>query len=149
MYIYLGERERAHLVVQLGRFFYIFLLCRIVLPPCINCVLHIAPAGSPALRANVKLARFSGYTLLTFSTVRTWSSRRSVCCKKRPDTCRRTPREKQASETARLRETSAVLVCQYSSDSNGDRHQTPERIDKFKFERKLHHSLRLLSLCFC
>ena len=27
-----------------------------MLPPSINCVLHIAPVGNPALRANVKLA---------------------------------------------------------------------------------------------
>ena len=34
---------------------FLYMSCRILLPPCINCVLHIGPAaaGSPALRANV------------------------------------------------------------------------------------------------
>ena len=67
------------------------------------------------------------------------SSRRR---RKRTDTCRRTLHEKQASETARLRETGRERCAGLSVF----RHQTPERIDKFKYEGKLHHRLGLL---FC
>ena len=110
-------------------------------------IFHIGPACSPALPAKVKPARLHIWkdrgkygTLLT--------SEHEQSSIKRRDTRHRTLREKQASETARLRETGrercAVFLRQQqrlTSDSREDNY-----IDKFKYESKLHHSLRLL---FC
>ena len=86
------------------------------------------------------VAEYGIYTLLTFSTART----RAVVDVGREQTLavEHCLHEKQASETARLRETGRECCAGLSVF----RHQTPERIYKFKYEGKLHHRLGLL---FC
>ena len=88
-----------------------------VVPPCINCVLHIGPAGSPALSANIKPARLHperpGYpgTLIDGQVV-------DQCVVKRDQIL---AVEHRVSRNCAGWEESAVFVGQYSSDSNGDR----------------------------
>ena len=112
------------------------------------------PAGSSALRANKAGSITSERSLIFgvhfahFLNGQNVSSRRSVCCKKRPDTCRRTPREKQASETARLCEEIVVLVCQYSSDSTDIRLQRGQTSSNTKVNYTAAYAYCYI-LCFC